>query len=157
MQLLGKPHRTTLFTGSMTSETNDVIDASSILPMLRQSLGLAIESVSVITTGARRRSTGDYPRVYDTLLGSAPYAGRRETWLVVRIQSLGNGDAPCRPSVGTAALRRHSAWRRQCAAKGSGRGWRPQRTSLSLTDDWARQRWGGTVGAGIPSAVMPAG
>lgn len=105
VQLLGKPHRTTLFTGSMTSETNDVIDVSSILPMLRQSLGLAIESVSVITTGARRRSTGDYPRVYDTLLGSAPYAGRRETWLVVRIQSLGNGDAlRCRPSVGTAAL-----------------------------------------------------
>lgn len=105
VQLLGKRHRTTLFTGSATSETDDVLDVSAILPLLRQSLGLAIESVSVITTGARRRSAGDYPRVYDTLLGPAPYAGLRETWLVVRIQSFGNGDAlRCRPSVGTAAL-----------------------------------------------------
>lgn len=105
VQLLGKPHCATLFTGSATSRTDDVIDVTSLLPMLRQSLGLTIESISVISAGSRRRSSGDYPRVYDTLLGPAPYAGSRATWLVVRIPILGNGDAlQGRRSVGTATL-----------------------------------------------------
>ncbi|MCB0923747.1 MAG: type VII secretion protein EccE [Mycobacterium sp.] len=105
VQILGKPHRATLFTGSTTSQTSNGIDARSIVPLLRHSLGMEVESVSILTAGSRRCVAGDYPRVYDTLLGSAPYAGTREMWLVVRIRALGNGDAfRCRPTVGTAAL-----------------------------------------------------
>lgn len=105
VQLLGKPYRATVFTGSTTSRTSNGIDASSVLPLLRHSLGLQAESVSIVTAGARRRVAGDYPRVYDTMLGSAPYAGTREAWLVIRIRCLGNDEAlRCRPTVGTAAL-----------------------------------------------------
>ena len=77
----------------------------TLLPLLHQSLGLAIESLSVVSVGARRRSTGDYPRVYDTLIGTPPYAGQRETWLIARIGSLPNAEAlEWRTSVGTATL-----------------------------------------------------
>ncbi|MGH3563381.1 MAG: type VII secretion protein EccE, partial [Mycobacterium sp.] len=51
------------------------------------------------------RSTGDYARVYDTLIGTPPYAGQRETWLIARIATLANVEAlQWRSSVGTAAL-----------------------------------------------------
>ena len=105
VQLLGKAHRPTVFTGSTAVFTENTIDVADLLPLLHQSLGLAIESLSVISVGARRRSTGDYPRVYDTLIGTPPYAGQRETWLVVRIGSLPNAEALAwRTSVGTATL-----------------------------------------------------
>jgi hypothetical protein len=66
---------------------------------------LTIDSLSVVTTGARRRSTGDYPRVYDTLIGTPPYAGQRETWLIMRIAAVPNAEAlQWRTSVGTATL-----------------------------------------------------
>lgn len=105
IQVLGKRHRPTLFTGSSGSQTSNVLDVAALLPMLRQSMGLTVESVSVVIAGARRRSTGDYPRVYDTLLGTAPYSGYRETWLVVRIPALANGTAlRWRNTVGCAAL-----------------------------------------------------
>ena len=59
----------------------------------------------MVSAGARRRSTGDYPRVYDTLIGTPPYAGQRETWLIVRICALDNAEAlRWRTSVGTATL-----------------------------------------------------
>ena len=75
------------------------------MPLLHQSLGLAIDSLSVVSVGSRRRSTGDYPRVYDTLIGTPPYAGQRETWLIVRIAALPNAEAlQWRTSVGTATL-----------------------------------------------------
>jgi type VII secretion protein EccE len=79
VQLLGKAHRPTLFTGSTATYTENTVDVASLLPLLHQSLGLAIESLSVVSVGARRRSSGDYPRVYDTLIGTPPYAGQRET------------------------------------------------------------------------------
>ncbi len=72
---------------------------------MRQTLGLRIDSLSVVSAGARRRSTGDYPRVYDTLIGTPPYAGQRETWLIVRVAALDNAEAlQWRTSLGTAAL-----------------------------------------------------
>lgn len=105
VHILGKQHQPTYFTGSTATLTSDTIDVSQLFPLLRQSLGLTLESVSVVSTGARRRSTGDYPRVYDTLIGTPPYAGQRETWLVLRINALDNGDAMrWRSTVGTAAL-----------------------------------------------------
>ena len=105
IQVMGKRHRPTLLTGSAFTRTSNLIDADSVVPLLRHSLGLTIESVSVISTGARRRNTGDYSRVYDTLVGPAPYAGSRETWLVVRVRDIGNGEAlRWRPTAGRAAL-----------------------------------------------------
>jgi len=105
VHVLGKHHQPTYFTGSTATLTADTFEISELFPLMRQSLGLTIESMSVVSVGARRRATGDYPRVYDTLLGTPPYAGQRETWLVLRIRALDNGDALHRRStVGTAAL-----------------------------------------------------
>jgi type VII secretion protein EccE len=105
VQLLGKAHTPTLFTGSTSTYTENAFDIADLLPLLRQSLGLRIDSLSVITAGARRRSTGDYARVYDTLIGTPPYAGQRETWLILRSSALDNAEAlRWRTSVGTATL-----------------------------------------------------
>lgn len=114
VQLLGKAHTPTLFTGSTTAVTENAFDIADLLPLLHQSLGLRAESLSVISAGARRRSTGDYPRVYDTLIGTPPYAGQREAWLIVRICAHENAQAlQGRMSVGTATL---AAAQRICAA-----------------------------------------
>ena len=105
VQLLGKAHTPTLFTGSNSTYTENALDITDLLPLLHQSLGLRIDSISVISVGARRRSTGDYARVYDTLIGTPPYAGQRETWLMVRTSALDNAEAlRWRTSVGTATL-----------------------------------------------------
>lgn len=105
VQLLGKAHTPTLFTGSTSAYTDNTVDIADLVPLLHQSLGLTLHSLSVVCMGARRRSTGDYPRVYDTLIGTPPYAGQRETWLIVRIASLDNAEAlQWRTSAGTAAL-----------------------------------------------------
>ncbi|MEM6108271.1 type VII secretion protein EccE [Mycobacterium sp. 050272] len=105
VQLLGKAHAPTLFTGSTATYTDNSFDITELMPLLHQSLGLTLDSLSVVTAGARRRSTGDYPRVYDTLIGTPPYAGQRETWLIVRIAALDNVEAlRGRTSVGTATL-----------------------------------------------------
>ncbi|WP_211243981.1 hypothetical protein [Mycobacterium genavense] len=90
VQLLGKAHTPTLFTGSTATYTENCLDVTELIPLLHQSLGLTLNSLSVVTAGARRRSTGDYPRVYDTLIGTPPYAGQRETWLIVRVGALDN-------------------------------------------------------------------
>lgn len=105
VQLLGKAHSPTLLTGSTSTYTENTVDISDLLPLLRHSLGLRIHSLSLVSAGARRRSTGDYARLYDTLIGTPPYAGQRETWLIVRISTLGNADAlRWRTSAGTATL-----------------------------------------------------
>lgn len=105
IQILGKPYRRTCFTGSSGLETDNTIDIAGLIPAMRQSLGLNLESISVVSCGARRRPTGDYPRVYDTLIGTPPYAGQRETWLIIRIHALDNGDAlRWRTTVGAATL-----------------------------------------------------
>lgn len=105
IQLLGRRLAPTLLTGSTGSETADVIDIASLAPLMRQSLGLRLESLSVITAGARRYGGGDYPRIYDSFIGTHPYAGRRETWIVIRLRGLPNADPlTVRPTVGTAVL-----------------------------------------------------
>lgn len=105
VQVLGKAHTPTLFTGSTATSTDNTVDAAEIRELLRQSLGLTAESISVVSAGARRRATGDYPRVYDTLIGTPPYAGQRETWVIARIAALPNAEAlQWRLSAGTAAL-----------------------------------------------------
>ena len=105
VQILGKAHRSTLLAGSTSIHTDNTLDIGGLLPLLRQSLGLTINSLSVICAGARRRNSGDYPRVYDTLVGPSPYAGQRETWLVLRMNMTDNGDGlQWRSTAGTAAL-----------------------------------------------------
>lgn len=114
IQVLGKAHAPTLFTGSTTAQSENSFDIADLQTMLRQSLGLEVHSLSVISAGARRRNTGDYPRLYDTLIGTPPYAGQRETWLIVRISVLPNAEAlRWRASVGAATL---AAAQRICAA-----------------------------------------
>jgi type VII secretion protein EccE len=105
VQLLGTAHTPTLFTGSTSACTENSFDVTALQSLLRHSLGLSVDSLSVVSTGARRRSSGDYARVYDTLIGTPPYAGQRETWLVVRIAALENVEAlQWRSSVGTATV-----------------------------------------------------
>ncbi|WP_118915794.1 type VII secretion protein EccE [Mycobacterium shigaense] len=105
VQLFGKAHTPTLFTGSTATYTENSFDLTELFPLLRHSLGLRLGSISVVSAGGRRRSTGDYPRVYDTLIGTPPYAGQRETWLIVRTSALENAEAlQGRTSVGTATL-----------------------------------------------------
>lgn len=105
VQLLGKAHVATLLTGSASTNTEDTVDIGELFPLLRQSLGLTLDSLSVVTFGSRRRSTGDYPRVYDTLIGTPPYAGQRETWLFIRLDAMRNSEAlRNRATVGTAVL-----------------------------------------------------
>lgn len=90
VHLLGRAHAATVATGSVNVETDNVVDVAELLPMLRHALGLVLESMSVISIGARRATTGDYPRVYDTEIGTPPYAGQRETWLVLRLRVIDN-------------------------------------------------------------------
>jgi type VII secretion protein EccE len=105
IQVLGKHYEATCFTGSASSETANTLDVAALPSLMHQSMGLTLDSLSVISSGARRRATGDYPRVYDTLIGTTPYAGQRETWLVLRVRALNNGDAlHCRTTIGTATL-----------------------------------------------------
>lgn len=121
VHVLGRPHRVTLCSGSTVTETADTLDVVELLPMLRQSLGLTITSISVVSAGARRAVAGGYPALYDTLIGTPPYAGRRETWLVVRIAALDNADAlRWRTSVGAAAVaagQRVAAALRECGIR----------------------------------------
>lgn len=105
VQVLGKAHAPTLFTGSSDAHTHNVLDVAGLPPLLRHSLDLTLDSISVISAGSRRRCTGDYPRVYDTLIGTPPYAGQRECWLILRLAALQNTEAlRWRSSLGTAAV-----------------------------------------------------
>ena len=63
------------FTGSATVETTNTVDVAELVPLMRQSLGLELDSLSVITAGRARGSGGDYPAIYDTLIGNTPLCG----------------------------------------------------------------------------------
>ncbi len=105
VQLLGKAHQATTVTGSVSVETENVIDIVELVPMLHQALGLQLDSISAVTFGSRHGNVGDYPRVYDSEIGTPPYAGRRETWLIMRVSVIDNTQALCwRITVGTAAV-----------------------------------------------------
>lgn len=105
VHILGRAYAPTLLTASNSARTTNVLDVGRLIPLLDQSLGLKLDSISVISTGHRRADSGDYAAVYDTLIGTPPYAGVRETWLVVRMQGLPNADAlGLRSSVGSAAV-----------------------------------------------------
>lgn len=105
VQLLGKAHRPTIINGSSSVRSDDEFDVHSLVPQMQQSLGLTINSLSIVSAGSRRHPAGDYARVYDTLIGPAPYAGQRDTWLILRVDAIANADAlRYRTSVGAAAL-----------------------------------------------------
>ena len=116
IQLLGKPHRATMLIGSTMTHTENTIDLAGLLTTIKHNFGLIFDSVSVVSAGARRRNTGDFPRVYDTFIGTSPYAGHRETWLVLRIDARANAEElQLRATVGSAAL---AATQRVAAALG---------------------------------------
>jgi type VII secretion protein EccE len=105
VQLLGRAHRATTVTGSVTVETDNVIDIVEMAPMLQHALGLQLDSISIVTLGSRQGIVGDYPRVYDSEIGTPPYAGRRETWLIMRLPVIDNTQAlQWRTTVGAAAI-----------------------------------------------------
>lgn len=105
VRILGRAYAPTLLTASNSARTTNVLDISRLIPLLDQSLGLRLDSISVISTGHRRADSGDYAAVYDSVIGTPPYAGVRETWLVVRMRGLPNADAlRLRSSVGSAAV-----------------------------------------------------
>ncbi|MEI7715415.1 MAG: type VII secretion protein EccE [Mycobacterium sp.] len=105
VQLLGRAHQATRVTGSVTVDNDNIIDVVDVVPMLRHALGLQLDSISVVTVGSRHGNVGDYPRVYDSEIGTPPYAGRRETWLVIRLSILDNAQAlRWRTTVGVTAV-----------------------------------------------------
>ncbi|MGD1172706.1 type VII secretion protein EccE [Mycobacterium seoulense] len=105
VQLLGRAHQATTVTGSVTVETDNVIDVVELVPMMHQALGLMLDSISVVSLGSRHGNVGDYPRVYDSEIGTPPYAGRRETWLIMRLSIIDNTQAlRWRTTVGAAAI-----------------------------------------------------
>ncbi|MGV0992267.1 MAG: type VII secretion protein EccE [Mycobacterium sp.] len=105
IQLLGKAHRATTLIGSMMTQTENTLDLAGLMTVLKHNLGLTFDSVSVVSAGSRRRNNGDYPRVYDTFIGTSPYAGQRDTWLVLRINACDNAEAlRLRTSAAAAAL-----------------------------------------------------
>lgn len=105
IQVLGKSFKPAFLSGSATTETDNVLEITSLFAGMQQSLGLKVESISVISAGARHHAVGDFPAIYGTLVGTPPYAGSRETWLVVRIRAADNAEAlRWRHSAGTAAV-----------------------------------------------------
>lgn len=105
VQILGRAHRPTRFTGSAAADTDNTLDVATLPALQRHSLGLTLDSLTLVSTGARRGACGTYPALYDTLLGTPPYAGRRETWLIARLAALPNAEAlHRRDSVGAAAV-----------------------------------------------------
>jgi hypothetical protein len=73
--------------------------------MLHHALRLQLDSISVVSLGSRHGIVGDYPRVYDSEIGTPPYAGRRETWLIMRLPVIDNTQAlQWRTTVGAAAI-----------------------------------------------------
>ncbi len=105
VQLLGRAHQATTVTGSVTVETDNVIDVVELVPMMHQALGLQLDSISVVSLGSRHGNIGDYPRVYDSEIGTPPYAGRRETWLIMRLSVIDNTQAlRWRTTVGATAI-----------------------------------------------------
>ena len=94
VRLLGKYLTKTELTGAATSETDNVLHTDDLANLLHQQLDLTIASISIVIHGARMRAEGDFTRLCDTFIGPPPYAGQREAWLIMRIDTaLGNLDA----------------------------------------------------------------
>ena len=49
IQILGKCYRPTFLTGAQQTQTTNVIDIAELFPLLHQSLGLTIESLTIIS------------------------------------------------------------------------------------------------------------
>ncbi|OOK75671.1 hypothetical protein BZL30_3941 [Mycobacterium kansasii] len=128
-------------TGSVTVESDNIIDIVDLLPLLQHPLGLQLDSISIVTIGSRTGTVGDYPRVYDSEIGTPPYAGRRETWLIMRLPIIDNAQAlRWRTSVGLRQFRSLSASPARCGAKVCAPRWRPPPTWSSWIAGWGRTR-----------------
>jgi type VII secretion protein EccE len=105
VHVLGKYLSPTRLTGAAASETDNLLHTGDIAALLGRHVDVAINSISVIVTGARVRAVGDYARIYDTIIGAPEYAGARETWLIARVNTGANFDGlALRASAGTAQI-----------------------------------------------------
>lgn len=105
VQVLGKSHEPSLITGSSRVQTANVLDIEALLPLVNHPLGLKLDSISAVSLGSRRGRASDYATTYDSIIGTASYAGKRETWLVVRMAILPNTSGlQWRTTVGSAAV-----------------------------------------------------
>lgn len=87
VRLLGKYLCPTRLTGAATSETDNVLRTEDVAEVLHQQLGLRLASLSLIIHGSRMRADGDFAPICDTFIGPCPYAGQREAWLILRIDT----------------------------------------------------------------------
>lgn len=94
VRVLGKYLSPTRLTGAATSDTDNVLCTEDVVAMLHQQLGLRLASLSIVIHGSRMRPDGDFARICDTFIGPSPYAGQREAWLILRIDTaIDNVDA----------------------------------------------------------------
>ncbi|WP_216894437.1 type VII secretion protein EccE [Nocardia alni] len=67
---------------------------------------ITLDSIDIISTGARTASNGAVAWLYDSILGPLPAIARRTVWLVLRLDPLANAEAvDNRGGGGTGALR----------------------------------------------------
>ena len=71
VQVLGRTHSPTMLVGSTTAQTANLLDVSSLLPAMRQTMGLTVESLSVVTAGS------DDARPATTRASTTPSSGPR--------------------------------------------------------------------------------
>jgi type VII secretion protein EccE len=89
--------------GSLSSQ--QVVALSEIAGCLAQ-FDITLDSIDVISTGARTASNGPVAYLYDRILGPLPAIARRTVWLVLRLDPLANAQAvDNRGGGGAGALR----------------------------------------------------
>ncbi|MBU3067993.1 type VII secretion protein EccE [Nocardia sp. NEAU-G5] len=89
--------------GSLGSRQD--LQLSEIASCLGQ-FDITLDSIDIVSTGARTASNGAVAWLYDRILGPLPAIGRRTVWLVLRLDPLANAEAvDNRGGGGTGALR----------------------------------------------------
>ena len=104
VRVTGRAYAPTFLRGSTVSLTTNVLPLRVLSGLLDQPGGLKLAGIDVVSSGHRvRRGTG-YPPLYSTLLADRPAAGRRDTWLIVRLDLADSvGGLSYRRSIGSAA------------------------------------------------------
>ena len=100
----GRPYAPTLLRGSTRSLTTNVIPMAVLAGLLDQPGFLQLAGIDIVSAGQRVRGVGGYAPLYSTLLADRPAAGRRDTYLIVRIDITGSVPGlTYRTSIGAAA------------------------------------------------------
>ena len=100
----GRAYAPTLLRGSTRSLTTNVIPMDVLAGLLDQPGFLQLAGIDIVSAGQRVRRVGGYAPLYSTLLADRPAAGRRDTYLIVRIDITGSVPGlTYRTSIGAAA------------------------------------------------------